>query len=115
MEQINMHGQVVQSWTFAQIISWDVNWRLFQIQIKIEANNEDLSNGDNVPKALKTYILAGSKKICQSIHEYIGGYIYVSLRFCTDVKTRNEKSSEGVTSAGFIDDNLFLQLTRGGF
>ncbi|XP_016149117.1 fermitin family homolog 3-like [Sinocyclocheilus grahami] len=78
-------GDVVKTWRYNNMRQWNVNWDIRQVAIEFDGNiNVALScvNAD-----------------CKVVHEYIGGYIFMSTRSRQQSDTLNEE--------------LFYKLTGG--
>ncbi|KAI6199915.1 hypothetical protein M3Y96_00678000 [Aphelenchoides besseyi] len=91
------NGECVKTWRFSQMHKWHVNWEIRHIKVsahfqfylivlQIQLDNEDIEF-----KPLSAD--------CKVVHEFIGGYIYVSLRS----KEQNQS----------LDDEKFHKLTGG--
>jgi kindlin 2 len=78
------NGESTKTWRFAQMLKWHVNWEVRRI--KIQLDNEDIEF-----KPLSAD--------CKVVHEFIGGYIYVSMRS----KEQNQA----------LDEEKFHKLTGG--
>ena len=76
-------GSLLKSWRYSTLIDWNVNWEVKKMQINF--NEEDI----------EFECLSAD---CKVIHEYIGGYIYMSMR-----SKDNDK----------LDEQEFLKLTGG--
>lgn len=81
--RISPDGEILKTWRFNTMKSWNVNWDIKQFEIKFD--DEDL-----------TFLcLNFDAKI---LHEFIGGYIFLSLR----VKEKPET----------FDEEMFFKLTE---
>ncbi|XP_076972043.1 fermitin family homolog 1 isoform X2 [Tamandua tetradactyla] len=78
-------GIPITTWRFTNMKQWNVNWEIRQVAIEFD---------QNVSTAF-TCLSAD----CKSVHEYIGGYIFLSTRS----KDQNET----------LDEDLFHKLTGG--
>ncbi|KAI6189766.1 hypothetical protein M3Y97_00044100 [Aphelenchoides bicaudatus] len=78
------NGESLKTWRFNQMHKWHVNWEIRHI--KIQMDDEDIEF-----KPLSAD--------CKVVHEFIGGYIYVSMRS----KDQNQN----------LDDEKFHKLTGG--
>lgn len=78
-------GDVVKTWRYNNMRQWNVNWDIRQVAIELEGNV-------NVAFSCVT-------ADCKIVHEYIGGYIFMS--------TRSKETSEG------LNQELFHKLTGG--
>ncbi|XP_074129451.1 fermitin family homolog 3 [Sminthopsis crassicaudata] len=78
-------GDVVKTWRFSNMRQWNVNWDIRQVAIEFD---------EHINVAFSC-VSAG----CRVLHEYIGGYIFLSTR----ERARGEE----------LDEDLFLQLTGG--
>ena len=76
-------GSLVKSWRYNTLIDWNVNWEVKKMQINF--NNEEI----------EFECLSAD---CKVIHEFIGGYIYLSMR-----SNDNDR----------LDEIEFLKLTGG--
>ncbi|XP_072495039.1 fermitin family homolog 3 [Notamacropus eugenii] len=78
-------GDVMKTWRFSNMRQWNVNWDIRQVAIEFD---------EHINVAFSC-VSAG----CRILHEYIGGYIFLSTR----ERARGEE----------LDEELFLQLTGG--
>ncbi|XP_028565789.1 fermitin family homolog 3 isoform X2 [Podarcis muralis] len=78
-------GDVVKTWRFSNMRQWNVNWDIRQVAIEFD---------EHINVAFSC-ISAG----CKIVHEYIGGYIFLSTR-------ANDRSQT-------LDEELFHKLTGG--
>uniref|UniRef100_A0A8C5G4G8 PH domain-containing protein n=1 Tax=Gouania willdenowi TaxID=441366 RepID=A0A8C5G4G8_GOUWI len=78
-------GDVVKTWRYNNMKQWNVNWDIRQVAIEFEGNV-------NVAFSCVT-------ADCKIVHEFIGGYIFMSTR-------SREKS-------GTLNEELFHKLTGG--
>ncbi|KAM4693553.1 fermitin family homolog 1 [Discoglossus pictus] len=78
-------GDPITTWRFSNMKQWNVNWEIRQVTIYFE---------ENISIAFKC--LSAN---CKVVHEYIGGYIFLSTRS----KDQNET----------LDEELFHKLTGG--
>ncbi|XP_067097487.1 fermitin family homolog 1 isoform X1 [Osmerus mordax] len=78
-------GSPVTTWRFANMKQWNVNWEIQQVTI-------DFDQGVSIA-------FSCASCDCKVVHEYIGGYIFLSTRS----KDQNET----------LDEELFLKLTGG--
>lgn len=78
-------GLPVTTWRFANMKQWDVNWDKGQVTVEFD---------QNVIIAFRCVSCE-----CKVVHEFIGGYIFLSTRS----KDQNET----------LDEELFLKLTGG--
>ncbi|EDV19505.1 uncharacterized protein TRIADDRAFT_33394 [Trichoplax adhaerens] len=74
---------ILSTWRFSTMKSWNVNWEIRELQIEFDES---------------TLSFACSINDCKVIHEFIGGYIYLSMR------------KEGHQAA---DEEMFHKLTGG--
>lgn len=81
--RISAEGETVKTWRFNALKSWNVNWETKQIEILFE------------DEELVFTCLTADPRI---LHEFIGGYIYLSLR-------NAEKSAQ-------VDEAMFMKLTE---
>lgn len=56
---------ILSTWRFSTMKSWNVNWEIRELQIEFDES---------------TLSFACSMIDCKIIHEFIGGYIYLSMR-----------------------------------
>ena len=77
------NGSLLKSWRYNTLIDWNVNWEVKKMQINF--NEEDI----------EFECLSAD---CKAIHEYIGGYIYLSMRNKDNYR---------------LDEKEFLKLTGG--
>ncbi|XP_014857398.1 PREDICTED: fermitin family homolog 1 [Poecilia mexicana] len=78
-------GMPVTTWRFANMKQWNVNWEIRQVTIEFDQN------------VVIAFCCVSCD--CKVVHEFIGGYIFLSTRS----KDQNET----------LDDELFLKLTGG--
>ncbi|KAK1335492.1 hypothetical protein QTO34_003278 [Cnephaeus nilssonii] len=78
-------GDVVKTWRFSNMRQWNVNWDIKQVAIEFD---------EHINVAFSCVSAS-----CRIVHEYIGGYIFLSTR----ERARGEE----------LDEDLFLQLTGG--
>ncbi|NXB15064.1 FERM1 protein, partial [Rhagologus leucostigma] len=78
-------GDPITTWRFSNMKQWNVNWEIRQVAIEFDQN-----------VSIAFTCLSAD---CKIIHEYIGGYIFLSTRF----KDHNET----------LDEELFHKLTGG--
>uniref|UniRef100_I3MQD2 FERM domain containing kindlin 1 n=1 Tax=Ictidomys tridecemlineatus TaxID=43179 RepID=I3MQD2_ICTTR len=78
-------GIPITTWRFTNIKQWNVNWEIRQVMIEFDQNFQ----------VAFTCLSAD----CKIVHEYIGGYIFLSTRS----KDQNET----------LDEDLFHKLTGG--
>ncbi|XP_004073199.1 fermitin family homolog 3 [Oryzias latipes] len=78
-------GDVVKTWRYNNMKQWNVNWDIKQVAIEFEGNV-------NIAFSCLT-------ADCKIVHEYIGGYIFMS--------TRSREKSE------VLNEELFHKLTGG--
>ncbi|XP_028997411.1 fermitin family homolog 1 [Betta splendens] len=78
-------GLPVTTWRFANMKQWNVNWEIRQVQIEFDQN-----------VSIAFCCLSCD---CKVVHEFIGGYIFLSTR----AKDQNET----------LDEELFHKLTAG--
>lgn len=91
------NGEIIKTWPFNQMQKWHVNWEIRHIKVslarprgkpptQIQLDNEDIEF-----KPLSAD--------CKVVHEFIGGYIFVSMRS----KEQNQQ----------LDEEKFHKLTGG--
>ncbi|NXF04233.1 FERM1 protein, partial [Smithornis capensis] len=78
-------GDPITTWRFSNMKQWNVNWEIRQVAIEFDQN-----------VSIAFMCLSAD---CKIIHEYIGGYIFLSTRS----KDQNET----------LDEELFHKLTGG--
>nr|XP_060641656.1 fermitin family homolog 1 isoform X1 [Anolis sagrei ordinatus] len=78
-------GDPITTWRFSNMKQWNVNWEIRQVAIEFDQN-----------VSIAFSCLSAD---CKVIHEYIGGYIFLSTRS----KDQNET----------LDEDLFHKLTGG--
>ncbi|XP_044300185.1 fermitin family homolog 1 [Varanus komodoensis] len=78
-------GDPITTWRFSNMKQWNVNWEIRQVAIEFDQN--------------VSIAFACLSADCKVIHEYIGGYIFLSTRS----KDQNET----------LDEDLFHKLTGG--
>ncbi|XP_074143999.1 fermitin family homolog 1 [Sminthopsis crassicaudata] len=78
-------GDPITTWRFANMKQWNVNWEIRQVAIEFDQN-----------VSIAFTCLSAD---CKIVHEYIGGYIFLSTRS----KDQNET----------LDEELFHKLTGG--
>lgn len=79
-----LKGDVIKSWPFQSLESWNVNWEIKQVQVCMEGED------------LRFQCLTAD---CKVVHEFIGGYIFLSMR-------SNDSQQP-------LDHALFHKLTSG--
>lgn len=81
--RINPEGETMKTWRFNTMKSWNVNWDTKQFEVIFDEE-----------------ILTFTCVNCDSkiLHEFIGGYIFLSLR-------SQEKTEP-------VDENMFFKLTE---
>ncbi|XP_015681740.1 fermitin family homolog 3 [Protobothrops mucrosquamatus] len=70
-------GDVVKTWRYSNMRQWNVNWDIRQVAIEFD---------EHINVAFSC-ISAG----CKTVHEYIGGYIFLSTRTADRSQTLNEE------------------------
>ena len=83
ISRIHPDGEIIKTWRFNTMKSWYVNWEVNQFEIKFD--DEDL-------------IFVCLNCNAKILHEFIGGYIFLSLR-------SKEKSES-------CDEDMFFKLTE---
>ncbi|XP_027696227.1 fermitin family homolog 1 [Vombatus ursinus] len=78
-------GDPITTWRFANMKQWNVNWEIRQVAIDFDQN--------------LSFAFTCRSADCKIVHEYIGGYIFLSTRS----KDQNET----------LDEELFHKLTGG--
>ncbi|XP_030052171.1 fermitin family homolog 1 isoform X1 [Microcaecilia unicolor] len=78
-------GDPITTWRFSNMKQWNVNWEIRQVAIEFDQN-----------VSIAFMCLSAD---CKVVHEYIGGYIFLSTRS----KDQNET----------LDEDLFHKLTGG--
>lgn len=89
-------GHTTASWKYQSLFDWKVNWEVKQMCINFRSEE---SASSSKTQLLEFDCLSAD---CKIIHEFIGGYIYMSLR--------HKKSSNGSYVQCF-DQKAFLELT----
>ncbi len=79
-------GETLKSWMLSSMKSWNVNWDVKQFEIIFDQ------------ETLMFVCIGFDAKI---LHEFIGGYIYLSLR--------SENPNKNVSN---YNDDMFLRLTE---
>jgi len=79
-------GDVLRTWRYQNMKAWSVNWEIKQVQVSFEGEGEDIA----------FQCLTAD---CKVVHEYIGGYIFLSMRS----GDRNQS----------LNEELFHKLTGG--
>ena len=74
-------GDTVKTWRFQNMQSWSVNWEIKQVQVCFE---------DKVAFHCLT-------ADCKVVHEFIGGYIFLSMRSGDKSQTLNEEMFHKLT------------------
>lgn len=77
-------GDVVKTWRYNTLKSWRVNWEIRHVVLEFEEETLNFST---------------QSASCKTVHEFIGGYIFLSMRSSDKNQTLNEE--------------LFLKLTGG--
>ncbi|XP_055494816.1 fermitin family homolog 1 [Leucoraja erinacea] len=78
-------GDPIITWRYSNIKQWNVNWEIRQVEIEFDQST--------------AIALTCLNADCKTVHEYIGGYIFLSTRS----KDQNET----------LDEELFHKLTGG--
>jgi len=76
-------GDVIQTWRYQNMKAWSVNWENKQVQILLEGNE----------KIVFQCLTAD----CKVVHEYIGGYIFLSMRSGDRNQSLNEEMFHKLT------------------
>ena len=83
--RVDLHsGDAIKTWRYNTLKSWHVNWEIRHVILEFEEETLNFSS------------LSAS---CKTVHEFIGGYIFLSMRSSDKNQTLNEE--------------LFLKLTGG--
>ncbi len=69
-------GDHNKTWRFNTMKAWNVNWEVKQMQVQFE--EEDV-------------VFACLSADCKIVHEFIGGYIFLSMRSKDQNQTLNEE------------------------
>lgn len=77
-------GDAIRTWPFARMKSWNVNWEVKKLCVEFD------------DEKLEFECLSAN---CKVPHEFIGGYIFLSMRS----KEHNQS----------LNENLFHKLTSG--
>lgn len=70
-------GDVVKTWRYNNMRQWNVNWDIRQVAIEFDGNINIAFSCVNAD--------------CKVVHEYIGGYIFMSTRSRQQSDTLNEE------------------------
>ncbi|KAK5896950.1 hypothetical protein CesoFtcFv8_010059 [Champsocephalus esox] len=97
-------GEVVKTWRYNNMKQWNVNWDIRQVAIEFEGNI-------NIAFACVT-------ADCKIVHEFIGGYIFMSTRSRSKSDTLNEELFHKLTGGHEAlsiphKDGLLLVQTAG--
>jgi kindlin 2 len=85
--RISPEGETLKSWQFSSMKSWNVNWDVKQFEIIFDEDT-------------LTFVCIGFD--AKILHEFIGGYIYVSLR----------SENCNTSSNSSFNDDMFFRLTE---
>jgi kindlin 2 len=77
-------GDTIKTFRFSDMKTWSVNWEIKQVRVTFETDNVDFQ------------CLTAD---CKVLHEFIGGYIFLSMRSGDKNQT--------------LDENMFHKLTGG--
>lgn len=77
-------GDAIKTWRYNTLKSWHVNWEIRHVNLEFEE---------------ETLTFSCLSSSCKTVHEFIGGYIFLSMRSSDKNQTLNEE--------------LFLKLTGG--
>lgn len=69
-------GELLKTWRYQNMKSWSVNWEIKQVNVSFE--EEDI-------------FLQCLTADCKIVHEFIGGYIFLSMRSGNRNQTLNEE------------------------
>ncbi|KAK2109619.1 Fermitin 1 [Saguinus oedipus] len=102
-------GIPMTTWRFTNIKQWNVNWETRQMCSKVNTTRGRKESKDVFWKCLMEVVIEFDQNVstaftclsadCKIVHEYIGGYIFLSTRS----KDQNET----------LDEDLFHKLTGG--
>jgi len=82
--RMDLHsGDVIQTWRYQNMKAWSVNWENKQVQISLEGNEK--------------IVLQCLTADCKVVHEYIGGYIFLSMRSGDRNQSLNEEMFHKLT------------------
>ena len=82
--RMDLHsGDVLQTWRYQNMKAWSVNWENKQVQVSLEGD-------DNIVFQCLT-------ADCKVVHEYIGGYIFLSMRSGDRNQSLNEEMFHKLT------------------
>jgi len=76
-------GDVIHTWRYQNMKTWSVNWENKQVQISLE--------GD------ESIVFQCLTADCKVVHEYIGGYIFLSMRSGDRNQSLNEEMFHKLT------------------
>uniref|UniRef100_A0A8W8IBG4 Uncharacterized protein n=2 Tax=Magallana TaxID=2171616 RepID=A0A8W8IBG4_MAGGI len=68
-------GDSIKTWRYGNLRSWHVNWEVRHVILEFEG---------------ETLTFACLSADCKVVHEYIGGYIFLSMRSSDKNQTLNE-------------------------
>ena len=75
-------GNSIKTWRFNTMKEWYVNWEIKQVMVQFE--EENISFGSLTAA-------------CKSVHEFIGGYIFLSMRSGDKNQSLNEEMFHKLT------------------
>jgi kindlin 2 len=76
-------GHCLKAWTYDMMTSWSVNWKTEHVKIELGDSNE-----------VTFQCLSAS---CKTVHEYIGGYVFLAMRSLDKNQTLNEELFQKLT------------------
>ena len=85
-----MNGDHLKTWHFKRMKSWNVNWEIKQVQVMFEDDE------------VKFACLSAD---CKNCHEFIGGYIFLSMRSKDQSQTLNEELFHKLTGGWARNSN----------
>lgn len=88
-------GRVTRTWPYRHIRSWTVNWDLKQVLVSCEpdtASSQTVGkSGPSSPSSSTELVFQCFTADCKVVHEYIGGYIFLSMRSPDRSQNLNEE------------------------
>ncbi len=92
-------GNVMQAWPLSVIKQWRVNWetKLVYLNFGAQERHQPETVGDGSGDGSTTLVFSCLSANCKILHEFIGGYIFLSTR----AGDRNQS----------LNEDLFYKLT----
>ncbi len=81
-------GDSQKTWRYSTMTAWHVNWEVKEVLVQMEDENIQFSC---------------SSADCKVVHEFIGGYIFLSMRSLDSNQTLNEEMFHKLTG-GWVWD-----------